>query len=154
MVQSTHISFLTSFPCQVDHHNDRMSLPVLVPSHFSRAIPRGIVLVVPVGVLRALTSYADEWTLLTLVPRLIGPQIATKYCVNARANKIFCQERTAISQTTRRKLDERNRGRTIVRATNFDSRFLDFVCDGEAYILTNCGLYYNIAATNLLFNIP
>ena len=36
--------------------------------------------------------------------RLIGPQIATRYCVNASANTIFCQERTAISQTRRRKL--------------------------------------------------
>ena len=36
--------------------------------------------------------------------RLIGPQMATKYCVNTSANNFFCQERTAISQTTRRKL--------------------------------------------------
>ena len=36
--------------------------------------------------------------------RLTGTQTATRYWLNASANKIFCQERTAISQTTRRKL--------------------------------------------------
>ena len=36
--------------------------------------------------------------------RLIGPQTTTRYRVNASANEIFCQEKTATSQTTRRKL--------------------------------------------------
>ena len=54
----------------------------------------------------------------------IGPQIATRYCVNASANKILCQERTAISQTARRKIAAHNRGCTIVHTTNFDRRFV------------------------------
>ena len=61
------ILFLMRFPCQPDHHNDKVSVPVLVSSHFSQSIPRDISLVAPVGVLGALISYADDWILLTLV---------------------------------------------------------------------------------------
>ena len=61
------IPILMRFPCQVDHHNDKVSMPVLVSSHLSRSIPGDIILVVPVGVLGALTSYADDWILQTLV---------------------------------------------------------------------------------------
>ena len=47
---------------------------------------------------------------------LIGPQIATRYCVDTSAYKMLCQGRTAISQTTRRKLAAHNRGHMIVQS--------------------------------------
>ena len=62
--------------------------------------------------------------------RLTGPQIATRYCVKKE-------------QRSRNQQEENSLRRTIVHTTNFDRRFLDFVCDGEVYVLTNCGSYYS-----------
>ena len=66
--------------------------------------------------------------------RLIGPQIAARYCVKANANKFSVKKES-------RKQEENSLCRTIDHTTNFDRRFLDFVCDGEAYVLTNCGSF-------------